>query len=66
MMVVLKETAEVKGCGILKEPHHVDVIAQRWSCSLIPLSEILSCRGFTSLIVAEPLRLTVPREQRES
>lgn len=66
MMVVLKETAEVKGCGILKEQHHIDVIAQRWSCSLIPLSEILSCRGFTSLMVAEPLRLTVPREQRES
>lgn len=63
MMVVLKETTEIKGCGILKEPHHVDVIAQRWSCNLIPLSEILSCQGFTSLIVAELLRLTVPREQ---
>lgn len=44
-MVVLKETVEIKGCGILKEPHHIDVIAQRWSCNLIPLSEICHVRG---------------------
>lgn len=66
VMVALMLTAEIKCCGILKEQHHLDVITQRCDCSLMPVSEILSCQGFTSLVVAELLRLTVPREQQES